>query len=141
MSTFLCVILSTGGLSNSCTKTYHWRRLLSIIPLPGATFSICVSRPRGGSYHFIFPCFFFFFFFFFFSFFFFFFFFAFPALFLFILLSLLICCGYLFVSRSVARTLVFSLISFVSESQMSNYIMMEWNEMRYSRAFLILLLL
>lgn len=68
---------------------------------------------------FTFPCFFFF-------------------LFLFILLSHLICCGHVFVSRAVARTLVFSLISFVSESQMSIYIMMEWNEMRYSRAFLIL---
>lgn len=62
-------------------------------------------------------------------------------LFLFTLLSHLICCGHVFVSRSVVRTLVFSLISFVSESQMSIYIMMEWNEMRYSRPFLILLLL
>lgn len=87
--------------------------------LPGGTFFICVSRPRGFMSLFTFPCFFFF-------------------LFLFILLSHLICCGHVFVSRAVARTLVFSLISFVSESQMSIYIMMEWNEMRYSRAFLIL---
>ena len=132
MSTFLCVIfvcgeislaakihrlttidhinMSTGGLSNSCTKTLPLAASLVHNTSTGWHFFSFVYHGLGGFMSLYFSLFFF--------------------VFLFILLSHLICCGHVFVSRSVACTLVFSLISFVSESQMSIYIMMEWNGMK-----------
>lgn len=99
--------MSTGGLSNSCTKTYHWRRLLSIIPLYRVAPFSFVYHGLGVHVTFTFPCFFF------------------PLFFfLFILLSHLICCGHVFVSRSVARYLF---CQWVADEHLHND-GMEWNE-------------